>query len=124
VDVMSGETLIASVFDGDAKAAGIGREELAQQWAAAMQRAVDDYRVEHGWRVKLTRLSLGILTIILGVGLVVVIRAVTRQLMLKATATLREHTAKADRRIALFLGHEQMYLSSSAASRLSAPLLS
>jgi hypothetical protein len=38
-DVMSGATLIASVFDGDAKAAGTGKEELAKQWASAMQQA-------------------------------------------------------------------------------------
>ncbi len=108
VDVMSGETLVASVFDGDAKAAGTSREELAHQWATAMQREVDRYRAEHSWRLKLIRLSLGILTILGCVGLLVLIRAVMRQLMLRATAILQERTARADRRIALFLAHEQM----------------
>jgi hypothetical protein len=121
---MSGETLVASVFDGDAKAAGIGREELAQQWAAAMQRAVDDYRVEHGWRVKLTRLSLGILTIILGVGLVVVIRAVTRQLMLKATAHFESTPPKPTVELRFSWAMNRCTVSCSAASKLSASLLS
>jgi small-conductance mechanosensitive channel len=107
VDVMSGESLIASVFDGDAKAAGISKEELAQRWASAMQQAVDAYRTEHGMRLRLTRLALALLTVAACILLLVVTREVTDRLVRLASAKLKIRLARADRRVALFLTHEK-----------------
>jgi small-conductance mechanosensitive channel len=107
VDVMSGETLLASVFEGDAEAAGTGKEELAQQWASAMQRAVDAYRTEHSLRLRLTRVALALLTIAVCIALLFVLREVTRRLLRRATAKLEERAAKSDRRVAFLLSHEK-----------------
>jgi small-conductance mechanosensitive channel len=48
VDVMAGDHIMASVFDGDAKAAGVSRELLARSWQDAFTRAIKEYRHEHG----------------------------------------------------------------------------
>jgi small-conductance mechanosensitive channel len=108
-DVMSGETLIAAVFDGDAKAAGASKEEVAQQWASAMQQAVDGYRSEHSLRLKLTRIVLALLTILICVAVLAIVRELTRNLTQRATTTLREGAARADQRLAFFLAHEQTH---------------
>lgn len=107
VDVMSGDTLVASVFDGDAKAAGASREELAQQWATAMQRALDAYRVEHSLRLRVTRLALVALVIVICLAVLAVFRALTREIVRRAKAKLGERAAKGDQRLALFLAHER-----------------
>ena len=39
--------LLMGVTDADAEAAGIPREQLAAQYAAAIQQAIDRYRVRH-----------------------------------------------------------------------------
>jgi small-conductance mechanosensitive channel len=109
VDVMSGETLVAAVFDGDAKAAGVSKEELAGQWAAAMQRAVDAYRSEHGTRLKLIRAVLVLLVVVVCVAVLAVLQALSRQLAKRAEETLEDRAAKTDRRLALFLTHERTH---------------
>jgi small-conductance mechanosensitive channel len=106
-DVMSGEILVASVFDGDARAAGVSREELAQHWAAAMQRAVDAYRAEHRLRLKVTRLALAVLIILVCLAVLAVFRALAREMARRAKAKLGEQAAKADKRLALLLAHER-----------------
>jgi small-conductance mechanosensitive channel len=106
-DVMSGETLVAAVFDGDARAAGVSREELAQQWATAMQRAVDTYRVEHRLRLKVTRLGLAVLVILVCLAMLAVFRALTREIARRVKAKLGERAAKGDMRLALLLAHER-----------------
>ncbi|HEY6307535.1 MAG TPA: mechanosensitive ion channel domain-containing protein, partial [Candidatus Angelobacter sp.] len=109
VDVMSGETLVAAVFDGDAKAAGVAKEALAQQWATAMQRAVDAYRAEHSLRLKLERLALVLLIIVICVAGLAVFRALARQLAKRAHAMLDDRAARTDKRFALFLSHERTH---------------
>jgi small-conductance mechanosensitive channel len=109
LDVMSGETLVASVFDGDAKAAGVSKEELAQQWATAMQRAVDAYRAEHSLRLKLTRLALALLLIVICLAVLAVFRALGRQLSKRAHGMLNERGARTDKRFAFFLTHERTH---------------
>ena len=47
--VAAGPFLIANVFDADAQAAGVSRQELARKWADAVQKAITDYRVRHSW---------------------------------------------------------------------------
>jgi small-conductance mechanosensitive channel len=109
VDVMSGDTLVASVFDGDAKAAGLSKEELAQQWAAAMQRSVDAYRAEHSLRLKLVRLTLAVLLVVICVAVLAVFRWLARQLAKRAHALLDDRGAKTDKRFALFITHERTH---------------
>lgn len=59
LDVMVGDQVIASVFDGDAQAAGTSRELVAGAWRTAFSKAIVDYRREHTrgrliWRVVLS----------------------------------------------------------------------
>jgi small-conductance mechanosensitive channel len=105
VDVMSGENLVASVFDGDAKTAGIDKEQLAQQWASAMQRALDGYRAQHSVRLRIMRVLLGLLVIVGSAAALTLVRAVMRRLAARVEARLLEHAGRADRRVAIFLGH-------------------
>lgn len=107
VDVMAGDTLIATVFDGDAKAAATSKEALARQWASAMQRSVDAYRLEHSLRLKSTRIALALLIILVCTVLLVLFHLAARTLADRATAKLRDRASHADRRVALFLAHEQ-----------------
>jgi small-conductance mechanosensitive channel len=107
VDVMSGETLVASVFEGDAKSAGVSKEQLAGQWAAAMQAAVDRYRREHSARLKLTRVALAVVLIAVCLAVLVVLRALAHRLAQLARTTLEERAARTDRRLALFITHER-----------------
>jgi small-conductance mechanosensitive channel len=109
IDVMSGDTLIAAVFDGDATAAGLTKEDLAQQWLSAMQQAVDRYHAEHSLRLRLIRLGLALLTVVVCLALLVLLRELTRRLVRSATAKLDQSTARADRRLALFLAHEKTH---------------
>lgn len=104
-DVMSGDILVASVFDGDAKAAGADKVQLAQRWASAMQKAVHDYRARHSVRLRLIRGLLGLLIIGLIVGALLLVRTATRRLAQVADAKLTERVGRADRRLAIFLGH-------------------
>lgn len=104
-DVMSGDTLLASVFDGDAKAAGVTRVQLAQQWASSMQEAVRDYRSRHSLRLRLIRVLLALLVVVLAIAAWILVRIVMCRLASLAEAKLREQTGRADRRLAVFLGH-------------------
>ena len=104
-DVMSGDTLVASVFDGDAEAAGVDKVQLAQQWASAMQQAVNDYRVRNSLRLRLIRVLLGLLVIAVSVAALVLLRMVMRRIAVMAEAKLRERAGRADQGVAIFLGH-------------------
>jgi small-conductance mechanosensitive channel len=54
LDLMVGDRIIASVFDGDAEAAGARQEVVAWQWQGAFHRAIVEYRSEHS-QAKLVR---------------------------------------------------------------------
>lgn len=45
--ISAGNELIMVVFDDDAKAAGLSREELAKRWSLTLKAAIDNYRQEH-----------------------------------------------------------------------------
>jgi small-conductance mechanosensitive channel len=69
-DVMSGDLILASVFDGDAKATGTSREELARVWQSAFTHALTQYRADHSRgriaeRVALTSLVLVVTLVLL-----------------------------------------------------------
>jgi hypothetical protein len=47
--VVAGGVLVMAVTTADAELAGIPREELAQKYAGAIQKAIEGYRVRHSW---------------------------------------------------------------------------
>lgn len=63
VDIMAGDEHVASVFEGDAAIAGKSREQVAQEWAAAMESALKVYRAQHSWERKLLRAGLALLAL-------------------------------------------------------------
>lgn len=68
-DIMEGDLIIASVFDGDASAAGISRAALANQWLTALSGAVNQYRVEHSRERLLLRIGLAVLVLVVTLAL-------------------------------------------------------
>ncbi len=50
-EVVAGSLLVMAVTEGDAKAAGKSRDELAQEDLANVRQAVVTYRQEHSWRM-------------------------------------------------------------------------
>lgn len=69
VDVWAGNVLMASVFEGDAKAAGLSREALAKKWADDFSRAVTSYRNEHSRARMIERSSIVAVVLIIAIGL-------------------------------------------------------
>jgi small-conductance mechanosensitive channel len=62
-DIMAGDEHIASVFRGDAARAGKTQDEVAHEWAAAMERAVKEYRAQHSWRRVIFRIGSALLAL-------------------------------------------------------------
>ena len=48
--VVVGPILVMAVTDVDAQSAGVAQDALARQYAAAVQKAIESYRVRHTWR--------------------------------------------------------------------------
>jgi small-conductance mechanosensitive channel len=71
LQVMIGNEPIVTVTEGDAKAAGISQQELAEQWAATIQQNMSESAAEGSWRALLLRVGLTIL--ILAAALVILI---------------------------------------------------
>jgi small-conductance mechanosensitive channel len=67
LDLVAGDRIIASVFDGDAEAAGVPRELVARQWQRAFKRAIEQYRTEHSREMQVKRFGLTVLTVVLAV---------------------------------------------------------
>jgi small-conductance mechanosensitive channel len=59
--IVSGSVLLMGVTDADAEKTGIPREQLAARDAAAIQQAIDGYRVRHTWRSFLKAVGLALL---------------------------------------------------------------
>lgn len=64
VDLFAGDSLLVSVFDGDARAAGLPSEALARQWAGAIENGIARYRAQHSVRNILIRWAAAIATIV------------------------------------------------------------
>ena len=48
--VVAGQVLLMGVTEADAESAGVPQDELARRYAAAIQKAIETYRVRHSWR--------------------------------------------------------------------------
>jgi small-conductance mechanosensitive channel len=88
VDIMAGDQLIASVFAGDAKLAGKDQEQLAKEWAEAMQRAVKDYRDQHRWQRIALRIGLSLLVLVACAFLMLSVRRLATALSLRVRERL------------------------------------
>lgn len=69
-EIIAGDTMIMAVTDGEAKAAGKTRQQLALEEAQKIRQAVEDYRYNHSWRMILRGiLKTGLVTLLLVVTL-------------------------------------------------------
>src|SRR5215813_448033 len=80
IDIVAGNVLLGSVFPGDARASGLSKEELAQQWKSAIERSIVDYRARYGWQRRVARGVAVLLLIGLCALLLMVVRRVTHAL--------------------------------------------
>jgi small-conductance mechanosensitive channel len=99
-DIMAGDEHVASAFEGDAAIAGKSRDQVAQEWAAAMESALKDYRAQHSWERKLLRAGLALLALAVCVVLVIYER---RLVALLASGLYSRLTRQTEERVAL--GH-------------------
>lgn len=97
-DLVAGDTVIFSVFDGDARAENMSRQQLAPNLAQAMEQSIYRYREQHHWRNVLLRWSTAIL--ILALSLFLFITSITTFHSVKNALTLRvqRRLARADHR--------------------------
>ncbi|WP_260704765.1 mechanosensitive ion channel family protein [Edaphobacter flagellatus] len=79
-DIMEDDLVIASVFDGDAAAAGVSRTALANQWLTALSGAVNQYRAEHSRERLLLRIGLTVLVLVVTLALLWLLVPLTRWL--------------------------------------------
>ena len=86
VDIMAGDEFIGSVFPGDAERAGKTQEELASEWAAALEQSVREYRVQHSWQ----RVTIRIVTALLALTACVILLLGMRRLMLVLSFRVQE----------------------------------
>ncbi len=47
--ILAGSAILMAVRDLDAESVGVPRDELAQRYASAIQKAIEDYRIRHSW---------------------------------------------------------------------------
>jgi small-conductance mechanosensitive channel len=69
IDVMFGDRVMASVFDGDAQRAGVSRELLAREWQVGFTRAVESYRQDHSREKLLERIALIVAVVVVALAI-------------------------------------------------------
>lgn len=102
IDVLVGDRLVVSVFDGDARQAGISKEVLAQQWQNAITQAIVRYRHEHTRQKLILRIVLTVLILVGTIALLLLLSPLAR--WAKKTATTRSmHRLQSSKRRGLSL---------------------
>jgi small-conductance mechanosensitive channel len=84
-DVVAGDTILTSVTDADAKAAGLPRQELARRQAETIRAAIREYRSAHG----LWNLVRGLLLTVLGSAALVLVYTGLRRLFSRGRRAIR-----------------------------------
>lgn len=108
VDVLVGDRLVASVFDGDAQQAGVSKEALAQQWKDALTRAIVRYRHEHTQQKLILRVALTLAILGGAFGLLWLLAPLTRWAMEAATARSLTELETSKRRSFSLIDTEQL----------------
>ncbi|MDE1177238.1 MAG: mechanosensitive ion channel [Edaphobacter sp.] len=78
IDVTQGDLVLASVFAGDAEAAGVSAPELALSWQTAFTQAINTYRVDHTRGRMLERMGLTAVVVLLTVAALWLLVPITR----------------------------------------------
>jgi small-conductance mechanosensitive channel len=88
INIQSGDTILVSVFEGDARLAGTTKEELAKTWSDSFVTALHAYRSEYGWRQITIRAAQTLMTIAVCILLLLLIRKSTKRLALSTSAII------------------------------------
>ncbi|HEX3436041.1 MAG TPA: mechanosensitive ion channel family protein [Pseudacidobacterium sp.] len=107
-DIKCGDTIIASVFDGDARAEGTTRDALAEQWSASFLSAMQAYRAEHSWKRTAIRTGLALLIIGSCVLLLLLARRITNRMALTTSALLEQSIKSTSSRMARIVSSAQL----------------
>ena len=108
IDLAVDDIIIGSVFSGDAKAAGVSKEELAQRWKTAMERSIIDYRVRYGWQRRVARGLAALLLIGLCIGLLVTVRRGTNALAARTVARLENQVRQTRKQVLALIPNSQI----------------
>jgi hypothetical protein len=106
VVLMSGQDVVGGVFDGDAHSARVSKEQLAAQWAAACNTAIELYRAAHSTRRLIIRGALAVFVLGAGLVLLILIRRRTRMVEDAVWSRLRRRMQSADARVIELLPNE------------------
>lgn len=108
IDLMAGDVIMGSVFAGDGKAAGVSKEELAQQWKSAIERSIVDYRVRYSWQRRVGRLLAALLLIGLCVVAMVVVRRATQVLSNRTVVRLQNQVRQTQKQVFALIPNSQI----------------
>jgi small-conductance mechanosensitive channel len=108
IDMKAGDVFLGSVFEGDAKAAGVSKEELARQWKSEIERSVVDYRDRHRWYHHLVRSLAGVLLLLMAVWLVTALRRRTQALSARAVTHLHARFSTTRRQVVALIPNSQI----------------
>jgi small-conductance mechanosensitive channel len=75
-EILLGDDVIMAVTDVDAKTAGVSRQQLATEDADRVREAVQNYRLEHGWRLILRGVLYTVLATLVMVAVLWVLRRI------------------------------------------------
>ena len=104
--LLSGDQLVAAVFEGDAQSAGIAKEQLAGQWAASFERAARTYRDVHSTQNIIRRAVLAVLLVAAVTVLLIVIRRGTQRAGTAFWTRLVHRLESADARVVELLPND------------------
>jgi small-conductance mechanosensitive channel len=99
IDMLAGDVLLGSVFPGDATAAGVSKEDLAQRWRSAMERSMIAYRARYSWQRRVARGVAALLLIGLCAVLFLAVRRGTHALSARTVARLQAQIQKTQRQV-------------------------
>lgn len=105
-NIQIGDTILASVFDGDAQLAGTTKEELAKRWSANFLAAMQAYRAEYGWRQIALRIGMALLTIAFCIWLLLLIRRYTKHFALNTSAIIERRVKGTQLPVARLVSNE------------------
>jgi small-conductance mechanosensitive channel len=107
-EVAAANTSIATVFPGDARAAGVQADVLASQWATAFDRAIEQYRAERRWSKRIQRLLLMLATVVGAAIALVLVRKLTTGLAAMAVSRFESRISIDERKVVAVLARKRM----------------
>jgi small-conductance mechanosensitive channel len=79
-DIVAGDRVIMSVYDADARPAGVTRQELAGEWAGKIRAAVEQYRVARAPKSIVRGIIVSVVATLVLLGALLLIRVLSRRM--------------------------------------------